>query len=76
MPEPWAVVILNETVQGELDERPDNIRADFLRIVELMTSYGLENMREPCAKRFDGKLWEIRKGRNCTPYESPQKGAA
>ena len=60
MPEPWTVVFLNETVQGELDEQPDDIRADFLRVVELITSYGLENMREPYVKHIDGKLWEIR----------------
>jgi phage-related protein len=60
MTRPWSVGFLNETVRGELDEQPDDIRADFLRIVELIVTYGLENMREPHIKHVAAKLWEMR----------------
>ncbi len=60
MADPWAVFFLNDTVRGELDEQPDDIRADFLRIAGLIAAYGLEVMREPYVKHVEGKLWEIR----------------
>jgi phage-related protein len=60
MAEPWVVAFLNDVVVGELDAQPDDIRAHFLRISELIASYGLEKMREPYVKRIQGKLWEMR----------------
>ena len=64
MADPWSVVFLNETVLGELERQPDDVKASFLRIAELIASHGLENMREPYVKPLQGKIWEMRlKGR-------------
>ena len=65
MAEPWTVAFLNDVVVGELDAQPEDVRAHFLRISELIASHGLENMREPYVKKIQGKLWEMRlKGRD------------
>jgi phage-related protein len=43
------------------------MRARFRRIVELIQSYGLEQMREPHVKHLEGPLWEMRiKGKDGT----------
>lgn len=60
MNQPWSVSLLDETVRAELDEQPEDIRADFLRIVELIVTCGLENMRAPHVKHIAAKLWEMR----------------
>jgi phage-related protein len=60
----WTVLLLPEAAD-ELDAQPDDIRARFFRIVELIEGQGLQNMREPHVKHIEGKLWEIRlKGRD------------
>jgi len=38
----------------------DDIRADFLRIVDLIEPYGLEDVHEPYVKHLKGKVWEMR----------------
>jgi hypothetical protein len=43
---------------------PD-IRARFGRIVELIQTHGLEQVREPYVKHLEGRVWEMRmKGRD------------
>lgn len=56
----WVVETLNDTVDGELDGLPADIRARFRRIVELIQSQGLERMREPHVKHLEDRLWEMR----------------
>jgi phage-related protein len=61
----WRVEILDATVRAELEAQPKDIRARFLRIVELIESHGLERVREPYVKHLEGPLWEMRmKGRD------------
>ncbi len=61
----WRVEILNATVRAELEAQPKDIRARYLRIVELIESHGLERVREPYVKHLEGPLWEMRmKGRD------------
>ena len=61
----WSVVILNRSVATELDDLPDDIRARFYRIVELLETFGPSQVREPHIKHLEGKLWEMRmKGRD------------
>jgi len=61
----WAVEILNETVAGELDALPADMRARLARIIDLIEEIGLERLREPYVKHLEGKLWEMRvKGRD------------
>lgn len=61
----WSVEILSATVRAELEAQPKDIRARFLRIVELIEGHGLERVREPYVKHLEGPLWEMRmKGRD------------
>ncbi len=61
----WRVEYLDEDVKAALDAMPDDIRASFRRIVEMIGSHGLERMREPYVKHLQGPVWEMRmKGRD------------
>jgi hypothetical protein len=57
---PWTVQILNRIVAAELEALPDDMRARFARVVELIEGHGLEKLREPLVKHCDKELWEIR----------------
>ena len=54
------LVFLDEKVREALDDFPLDIRGSFQRIVELIQSHGLERVREPYVKHFEGPLWEMR----------------
>lgn len=56
----WTVVVLNDTVEEELDALPDDMQARFFRISRLIMERGLEKVGEPHVKHLEGKLWEIR----------------
>ena len=56
----WTVEFLDEDVRASLDGMPADIRAAFRRIVEMITGYGLERMREPYVKHLEGPVWEMR----------------
>lgn len=61
----WTVELLGPAVRTELEAQPKDIRARFLRIVELIAAHGLERVREPYVKHLEGPLWEMRlKGRD------------
>ncbi|MGA3307198.1 MAG: type II toxin-antitoxin system RelE/ParE family toxin [Xanthobacteraceae bacterium] len=59
-PMEWAVVYLNDSVRAEVEALSPEHRAKFRRIVELMQSKGLEQVREPYVKHLEGGLWEMR----------------
>jgi len=56
----WTVETLNDTVTGELEALPDDMRARFVRIAELIEAVGLPHVREPHVKHIQGPIWEIR----------------
>jgi len=61
----WTIETLNHTVDKELESLPDNMRARFFWIGELIRSHGLEKVSEPYVKHLQGGLWEMRmKGRD------------
>ena len=61
----WIVEFLDEKVEALLETFPEDIQANFLRIVNLIESNGLEQVREPYVKHLEGPLWEMRmKGRS------------
>ncbi|MBW8635744.1 type II toxin-antitoxin system RelE/ParE family toxin [Hoeflea sp. WL0058] len=61
----WKIEFLNEAVEAELEALPADQIARFLRVGELIRSFGLERVREPHVKHLEGHLWEIRlKGRD------------
>ena len=60
----WTVETLNDTVNEELEALPDDMRARFVRIAELIEALGLPNVGEPHVKHIQRDIWEIRlKGR-------------
>ena len=56
----WSVGFLDEETKAALAALPLDIRASFQRIVELIQAHGLERVREPYLKHFEGPLWEMR----------------
>ena len=48
---PWRVEFLDDGVRATLEALPDDIRARFERIVNLIQTHGLERVREPYVKR-------------------------
>ena len=61
----WTVETLNQTVDDELEALPDDQRARFIWITDLIKSHGLEKVHEPYVKYLEQGLWEIRmKGRD------------
>jgi hypothetical protein len=43
----WTVEVLNATVRAELEAQPKDIRARYLRIVELIESHGWSGLGSP-----------------------------
>lgn len=56
----WTVETLNDTVNEELEALPDDMRARFVRIAELIEGLGLPNVGEPHVKHIQRGIWEIR----------------
>jgi phage-related protein len=56
----WTVETLNDTVDGELADLPEEMQARFVRIAELIEAVGLPNVREPHVKHIRDSIWEIR----------------
>jgi phage-related protein len=56
----WVVETLDRRVDRELDALPPGLRAEFIRIAELVEAHGPEALRAPYAKHLEGKLWEMR----------------
>jgi phage-related protein len=56
----WVVEFLNRTVAAEVEALPNDMRAKFLRIVQMIESWGIERIREPHVKHLEGRLWEMR----------------
>lgn len=62
---PRVVEILNDRVESELRDFPPDMRARFARIVELIETFGLQNVGMPHVRHLKDKLWEMRlKGRD------------
>ena len=61
----WTVETLNADVDAELEALPDDQKAKFIWISELIQTHGLHNVRKPYVKALDKGLWEMRmKGRD------------
>lgn len=56
----WTVETLNDTVDGELADLSEEMRARFVRIAELIGAVGLPNVREPHVKHIRDSIWKIR----------------
>ena len=56
----WAVEVLNDVVEGELLSLPKDLQARFLRISELLESFGPQHVGLPHVGPLGEKLWEMR----------------
>ena len=56
----WSVETLNEKVDKELDALPNEMRARFVRISELIAAVGLDRVGAPHVRHLTGPLWEMR----------------
>ena len=56
----WTVEVLNEAVEAELLALPEDMQARFLRISELLETFGPQHVGLPHVRPLGGKLWEMR----------------
>ncbi len=56
----WAVEVFNETVEAELTALPKDMQARFLRISELLQTFGPQHVGMPHVRPLGEKLWEMR----------------
>jgi len=56
----WVVIFADHRAEKEIAELADDVRADFLRIVEMLETHGPEKVHAPYVKHLQGKLWEMR----------------
>ena len=56
----WKVEILNNAVEAELLSLPKDMQARFLRISELLQSFGPQHVGMPQVRPLSNKLWEMR----------------
>jgi hypothetical protein len=56
----WAVEVLNDLVEAELLSLPKDMQARFLRIAELLESFGPQRVGLPHVRPLGEKLWEMR----------------
>ena len=56
----WAVEVLNDLVEAELLSLPKDMQARFLRISELLESFGPQRVGLPHVRPLGEKLWEMR----------------
>ncbi|MEO6717362.1 MAG: type II toxin-antitoxin system RelE/ParE family toxin [Novosphingobium sp.] len=61
----WTVTYVSDVAEAEVEALPQDTRASFIRIVDMIVASGLERMREPYVKHIEAKIWEMRlKGRD------------
>jgi phage-related protein len=56
----WTVEVLNDVVKAELLALPKDMQARFLRISELLQSFGPQRVGLPHVRPLGEKLWEMR----------------
>jgi phage-related protein len=56
----WTVELLNKEVEAELSALPADMQARFLRISELLESFGPQRVGMPHIRPLGDKLWEMR----------------
>ena len=45
---------------AEIEALPPGLQARLVRLLEMIETVGLEQLREPHVKHLEGKLWELR----------------
>jgi len=61
----WVVETLDEVVDSEIEDLPEDMRQRLARIAKLIEEKSVERVGEPHVKHVEGRLWEMRlKGRS------------
>ncbi|MEY4082873.1 MAG: hypothetical protein RL483_242 [Pseudomonadota bacterium] len=60
----WKILILNNTVQKELDSLEPNLKARFIHVCQLLEAFGPARVGMPHIRFLSDKLWEIRMNAN------------
>lgn len=61
----WTVEFVSRVAEIEVAALPEDMNARFLKIGDMIRTYGLLRVHEPYVKHLGGKLWEMRlKGRD------------
>ncbi|MBD0416058.1 type II toxin-antitoxin system RelE/ParE family toxin [Tianweitania sp. Rool2] len=55
----WTVETL-DVVDAEIEALPPSLQARLIRLMEMVETVGLDQMREPHVKHIENKLWELR----------------
>jgi len=55
----WVVETLNEVVDRELEALPLDMRARFIRVSNLIETFGLDQVGYPHIRHLEGTIWEI-----------------
>jgi phage-related protein len=56
----WTFQTLSPIVLKEVENLPDDLQADLVRMSELIKSKGLERIGMPYVRHLKGPIWEIR----------------
>lgn len=56
----WSIELLDKRVEKELTSLPETLQARFLRISDLLETYGPEEIGMPHVRPLRNKLWEMR----------------
>ncbi len=56
----WAVLFLDERVEAEMLDQPNDIRARFDRIKQILAENGPVHLPPKYVKHIGGQLWELR----------------
>jgi len=59
MPMNWTITYYSPKMKSEIDELPTGIRADLLRLYDLLTVYGAD-LRMPHSRSMGNGLFELR----------------
>lgn len=56
----WTVETLDDRVDAEIEALPPSLQARLIRLLEMVETVGLDQLREPHVKHIEGKMWELR----------------
>ena len=56
----WTIEPLNETVEDEIAALPKDMQARYLRIADLLHTFGPHQVGMPYCRPLGNKLWEMR----------------
>jgi phage-related protein len=54
------IVVTHASADDEIAALPVGLRARLIRLMEMIESVGLDQMREPHVSHVRGKIWELR----------------